>query len=91
MEGMREDRSRSEDYSTLHYVCTNNYRHRQHDQRKQHKLRNDGSHGNNKCNNKKSLPERKDKGFQPWCLHGKHANHSHNKCRANPHNQARKQ
>ncbi len=23
MEGMREDRSRSEDYSTLHYVCTN--------------------------------------------------------------------
>ncbi len=36
-------------------------------------------------------PECKDKGFKPWCLHGKHANHLHDKCCANPHNQARKQ
>jgi hypothetical protein len=42
-----------------------NYCHHQHDQRKQHKLCNDSGCGDNKRNNKKSLPEREDKGFKP--------------------------
>ncbi len=50
--------------------CNNgNYLHHQHGC-KQHKLHNSGSHGGNKRNNKKSLPECKDKGFKPCCLHG---------------------
>ncbi len=65
-----------------------NYHHCQHDQCKKHKLCNDGSCGNNKHDNKKSLPKCKDKGFKPWCLHSKHANHLHDECCANPHNQA---
>jgi hypothetical protein len=68
-----------------------NYRHPHHDQRKQHKLCNNGGHGDNKLNNKKSLPKRKDKSFKPWCLHGKQANHSHDECRTNLHNQVREQ
>ncbi len=32
-------------------------------------------------------PKCKDKGFKPWCLHGKHTNHSYSKCCANPCNQ----
>ncbi len=42
-----------------------NYHHRQHGQREQHKLCNDGGPGNNKHNNKKSLPKREGKGFKP--------------------------
>ncbi len=55
---------------------------------KQHRLRNDGSHGNNMRDNRKRVPERKDKGFKPCCIHGKHAKHSYKECRANLRNQA---
>ncbi len=65
-----------------------NYLHRQYGWSKQHKLRNDGGRGDNKRDNKKSLPECKDKGIKPWCLHGKHTNHSYDKYHANPCNQA---
>ncbi len=63
-----------------------NYPHHQHGQRERHKL---GGCGNNKRDNKKSLPKREDKGFEPWCLHGKHANHLYDECCANPRHQVR--
>ncbi len=66
-----------------------NYCYHQHGWRQQHKLHDDSSHGNNKHNNKKSLPECKGKGFKPWCLHGKHLNHSFDEYCTNPRNQER--
>ncbi len=65
-----------------------NYCHHQHDQHKQHKLHNNGGCGNNKCNIKESLLECKDKGSKLCHLYGKHANHSHDMCHANPQNPA---
>jgi hypothetical protein len=68
----------------------NNYHHRQHGRCKQRKLRNDGGCSNNNQDNKKSLPKCKDKGFQLCHLHGKHINHSYDKCRTNPCHQEHK-
>ncbi len=68
-----------------------NYCHHQHGQREQNKLHDNDGHRDNKRNNKKSLPVCKDKGFKPWCLHGKYTYHLYDKCHTNPCNQARKQ
>ncbi len=51
-------------------------------------LCNNGGRNDNKCDNKKSPPECKGKGFKPCRIHGKRANHSYEECRANPRNQA---
>jgi hypothetical protein len=61
----------------------------QHGQRKQRKLHNDGSLGDDKRDDRKSPPEREDKDFKPCRIHGKHAKHSYEECRANPHKQAK--
>jgi hypothetical protein len=53
------------------------------------KLRNDGSHGNDKCNNGKSPPKHEDKDFKPCCIHGEHSKHLYEECCANPRNQAK--
>ncbi len=60
-----------------------NYCYCQHGQCKQHKLHDEGVWGNNKRNNNKSPPKRKDKDFKPCCLQGKHANHLYKDSRAN--------
>ncbi len=61
----------------------------QHGRRKQHKLRNDGSCGNNKRDDRKSPPEHEEKDFKPCCIHVKHAKHLYKECRANPRDQAK--
>ncbi len=60
----------------------------QHGQHKQRKLRNDSSHGDKKCDDRKSPPKCKDKDFKPYCIHGEYAKHSYKECWADPRNQA---
>ncbi len=68
----------------LYAWCNNgNHHQRWHGQHKQHKLRDNGGCGNDKCNNKKSPPDCKDKSFNPCHLHGEHTNHSQDRCHAN--------
>ncbi len=72
----------------LHKQCNSSHHYCQHGQREQCQLHDGGSRSDNKCNNRKSPPKRKDKDFKPCCIHGKHAKHSYKECHANPRNQA---